>query len=71
MRFYRDYKNFDEVTFQEDLRAKFWTLQPENYADFEKRFLQTLNFHAPMKQKIIRANSNAFMTKTLQKAIMK
>ena len=33
-------------------------------------FLETLNDHAPLKQKTIRANHAPYMTKTLRKAMM-
>ena len=39
-------------------------------SEFETMFLHTLNKHAPLKKRFIRANNAPFMTKTLCKAIM-
>ena len=36
----------------------------------KRYFLETLNDHAPLKQKTIRANHVPYMTKTLRKAMM-
>ena len=36
----------------------------------KRYFLETLNDHAPLKQKTIRANHAAYLTKTLRKAMM-
>ena len=41
------------------------------YEEFEIIFLSTLNLHAPLKTKLIRANHAPYMTKPLRKAIMK
>ena len=42
-----------------------------NYKNFEEIFLKTLEKHAPLKRKQLRANNAPYMTKTLRKAIMK
>ena len=36
-----------------------------NYETFEAIFMATLNKHAPMKKKYIRANNSPFMNKSL------
>ena len=41
------------------------------YIDFENIFMESLENHAPLKKKVIRANQATYMTKTLMKAIMK
>ena len=41
------------------------------YKNFENIFLKTLEHHAPLKKKIVRANNVPYMTKTLRKAIMR
>ena len=41
------------------------------YQQFLNIFIEILNKHAPMKQKYLRANQGRFLTKDLQKAIMK
>ena len=38
---------------------------------FLNDFIEILNKHVPIKQKYLRANQGRFMTKDLQKAIMK
>ena len=42
-----------------------------NYEQFENKFLEILNKHAPLKKKTLRANDAAYMTKCLRKAMMK
>ena len=39
--------------------------------NFKKRLTNVLNTHTPIKTKMIRFNSNAFMTKELEKETMK
>ena len=41
------------------------------YAHFEQIFLMVLEKHAPVKQRVVRANDKPFMTKVLRKAIMR
>ena len=43
----------------------------KNYGSFEKVFLDTLNKHASLKKKVIRANHAPNITKSLRKAIIK
>ena len=43
----------------------------KNYASFEKVFLDTLNKHASLKKKVIRANHAPNITKSLRKSIIK
>ena len=42
-----------------------------DYSDFEKKFIDTLNKHAPKKIKTFRGNQKPHINKTLRKAIMK
>ena len=42
-----------------------------NYLEFEKNFVETLNKHDPKKTKIFRGNHKTHISKTLRKAIMK
>ena len=67
---YRDYKTFESSMFKDDLkmgmRGKF-----NDYQQFEKIFIETLDKHAPLKKKSVRANHAPYMTKILRKAIMK
>ena len=42
-----------------------------NYLEFEKNFVETLDKHAPKKTKILRGNHKPHSNETLRKAIMK
>ena len=68
---YRDYKNFVLRNFREELKSRLENEVVENYAKFEVTFLQSLDKHAPLKKKVLRANDKPYMTKTLRKAIMR
>ena len=68
---YRDYKKFVINEFAFELKKKFENHVVVNYAKFEEIFLESLNKHAPLKKKILRANEKPYMTKTLKKAIMR
>ena len=69
---YRDYKNFTEQTFKQDLRAELQNIQAEDldYNCFQNCFEKVLDKHAPMKKKYARANDGPFMNRTLRKATM-
>ena len=68
---YRNYKNFNSVLFNKDLKSMF-SQDPVNSCDkFDKIFLEVLDKHAPKKSKILRANHYSYVSKALQKAIMK
>ena len=70
---YRDYQNFRNNEFTAELDNEMLKRDPGNmeYQHFLNIFIKTLNKHAPMKQKYLRANQGRFMTKDLHKAIMK
>ena len=72
---YRDYKNFSEEKFLDDLVENFQddrnSIALNDYNYFEEEFTNILNKHAPLKRKIIRGNKKPHMNKTLKKAIMK
>ena len=68
---YRDYRNFIENDFRDELRMKLERDEIKEYERFETIFLNVLNKHAPYKNKILRANQQPYITKTLRKAIMK
>ena len=42
-----------------------------NCEQFEETIMKTLNQHAPLKKKVLRANNAPYITKKLRKAIMK
>ena len=64
---YRCYKNFDRRIFRENLKHELQNC--ESYTQYKSSFLKTLNGHAPLKKKIVRANEVPYMTKALRKAI--
>ena len=66
---YRDYKNFDRLTFKRELEEKL-NQQINEYKRFKQILLEVLHTHAPIK-KLLRANHVPYMTKALRKAIMK
>ena len=68
---YRCYKKFDKDLFLSDLEYNFSFIKPGIYENFETVFEQTLNLHAPVKEKFIRGNNKPHVTKELRKAIMK
>ena len=59
------------MNFRTALKIKLQNITIDNYAKFEMVFIETLNDHAPLKKKTLRANDKSFMTKALRKAIMK
>ena len=68
--FYRDYKRFDQKKFETELKFKLNSQTNLSYSTFQEVFLEILNKIAPVKVKVLRFNNNAFMTKSLRKAIM-
>ena len=69
--YYRDYKNFDLSKFRAELREELKKSEDIGYFHFEVTFLRVLEKHAPMKQKVLRANDKPYMSKVLRKAIMR
>ena len=68
---YRDYKNFDQDIFSEELCTSLSSETVLEYTSFEENFIGVLNKHAPLKEKVLRANHALYVTKALRKAIMK
>ena len=69
---YRNYNKFNEGVFREELLRQLEVLDIDTvtHDQFKVTFMTTLNWHAPMKKKIVRGNSAPFMNKTLSKAFM-
>ena len=68
---YRNYKNFIKDNFIYELKYNLFSLKDDvKFDDFEAMIMNTLKTHAPMKEKIIRANNSPFMNKKLSKAFM-
>ena len=71
IKFYRDYKNFENDLFKVDLEKSLRNLTDLTYTSFEKIFLRKLDCSCSDKKKeILRANENSFMSKPLHKAIL-
>ena len=68
---YRDYRNFDQDIFSQELCTSLSSETVLDYTSFEENFLGVLNKHAPSKKKVLRANHAPYVTKALMKAIMK
>ena len=71
--FYRCYKNFFQINFDNDLLRNMSIFYSSNfdYNTFENIFESVLDKHAPLKSKTIRGNEKPHMNKCLKKAIMK
>ena len=67
---YRNYSNFSQKDFQNELLLNIGD-ENNNYLEFEKNFVETLNKHAPKKTKIFRGNHKPHINKILRKTIMK
>ena len=70
---YRNYKNFDESKFLNDLSKIIITFDNKNpnqdYNVLKNRFLEVVNVHASLKTKIVRGNDSPFVDKQFQKTI--
>ena len=51
---YRDYKNFDSVTFNDELKYVLAKEKIQSCTKFDEMFSQLLNKHAPMKSKLLK-----------------
>ena len=69
---YRDYKNFDNSRFSEELLSEIKKLGPlnKNISIFHNVCIEVLEKYAPEKQKYIRANHANFRGSKLNHAIM-
>ena len=67
---YRNYKKFNNKRFRNDLLREISKKGFHELSCMEFETLTTLNYHAPMKTKYIRANNSPFMNKELSKVIM-
>ena len=69
--YYRSYKHFDKQKFKDELQIAMNEGMVNNYEEFETKFIEVLEKHAPLKKKTLRANNAPYMTKNLRKAMMK
>ena len=68
---YRDFKNFDQEIFTQELRTSLSSETVHDYTSFEDNFLGVFNKNAPLKKKVLRENHAPFVTKVIRKAIVK
>ena len=68
---YRDYKIFDSVRFNDELKYVLVKQKITSCTKFDEMFLGILNQHAPLKSKLLRANHASYISKPVRKAIMK
>ena len=66
---YRNYKNFNNDRFQEDIKTCEFDTNGIN--SFKETILSVFKKYVPIKKKYIRANEASFMTKNLHKEIRK
>ena len=68
---YRDFKNFNEKAFLEDIKLKSLSRKSddsnENYEFLSYLFQSVVNKHAPLKTKIVRGNNVPFVKKNFKK----
>ena len=72
---YRDFKNFNEKAFLEDVKLKKLSRKSdgskENYEFLSYQFQYVVSKHAPLKIKIVQGNNAPFVNKILRKEIYK
>ena len=68
---YRDYKRFESQTFESVISKKIEESRSMDFEAFKRTIVDTLDQHAPLKKKYLRANHSSFVTKELlSKAII-
>ena len=69
---YRDFKKFSNQAFRDEVfrELSFNNIEENDFERFQDVTLGVLNNHAPVKEKHIRCNQSAFITKEIRKAIM-
>ena len=71
--YYRNFKNFDETSFLNDLRETNFDLSTndpnENHSFITDTFIKIVQSNAPLKKRFVRGNEAPFMIKELRKAI--
>ena len=66
---FRSYKKFVLSDFKYELKQKLISKAHVNYKTFYDTFISVLDTHAPIKERLVRANEVPYMTKKLRKAI--
>ena len=68
---HRDFKNFDQEIFSQELRTNLLLEVVHDYNSFEENFLGVLNKHTPLKKKVLLANHAKCIIKVLRETTMK
>ena len=68
---YRDYKKFDSLKFNNELKNVLTIENIDNCIKFDEEILEVLDKHAPLKKRLLRANHASYVFKALRKAIMR
>ena len=62
---YRDYKKFDSLKFNNELKNVLTIENIDNCTKFDEKFLEVLDKLAPLKKKLLRANHASYVSKAL------
>ena len=68
---YCDFKKFNSEFFYKHEQNVLFTKTIITCKEFEDTFLNILNIHVPLKEKLLKAKYSRYMTKALRKAIMR
>ena len=68
---YRDYKKFDSLKFNNELKNVLTIENIGNCTKFDEKFLEVLDKHAPLKRKLLRVNHASYVSKALRIAMMR
>ena len=67
---YRDYKKFDSLKFNNELKNVLTIENIDNCTKFDEKFLEVLDKHAPLKRKLLE-NHASYVSEAVRKAIMR
>ena len=69
---YLNYKHFDRNNLEKEIKNTLTIekVSPKDFLPFKNIVFETLNLHAPLETKYLRANHSSFISKDLSKAIM-
>ena len=59
---YRDYKKFDSLKFNNELKNLLMIENLDNCTKFGEKFLEVLDQHAPLKRKLLKANHASYVS---------
>ena len=68
---YKDYKSFDSLKFKHELKNVLMKKYLDSCTEFDEKFLEVLDKHSSLKRKLLGENHRSYVSKSLQKAIMR